>query len=104
MTDESIKLSLEFEPFLNEDQITYLDALVKSPVYGVLCKLMRMQKQQAVYRMIGEADKDELLQFQGYLRGLNVVENLPRIISDQFGERVQKQKDAAEAKSRKPKK
>lgn len=91
-TVEKVHLDLvQPERQLSKDDLVLLDAFIQSPAYPILCRIIRLEKTGAVARMIASENKDELIRFQGLLRGLNTIETLPKLLAEKYASKIKKE-------------
>lgn len=66
---------------LTKDDLDVIDALLRSPVYRVLQKMIEGQRQDELRMMSTCKDWEEVCRIQGTLRGLALIESLPVLMS-----------------------
>ena len=96
---DNIKITIEEKP-LNEDEILILDALVKSPAFAVIRKLVRIQRAQELSQLVSSVDRDTMIRTQGKIQGLNMVEFLPLTLQS-LTEKLKAKRAAEEEKAKK---
>ncbi len=67
---------------LTPDEILLLESLIKSPVYAVLQKVIRLRRAYEMAQLLQAKDADQMRIFQGRIHGLNLYMNLPKIFVD----------------------
>lgn len=70
--------SMQKQP-LTEDDLECLEALVKSPVFRSLRKLLGQYRDESMGRLMTETDPHRIFELRGKILGLNTIENLPQI-------------------------
>lgn len=87
----------EFVSLVPEEDLILLDALVKSPAFGALKRLVEAYKKRCMADLVSATDASRLFQTQGRIIGINVLETLPELVVRQRDEHYKKVKAASEA-------
>lgn len=86
---------------LTEEQLTLLESLIRSPVYGSLQAMIEEVRYEIHSQLTSESDPKQIYRLQGRLIGLGIVENLPRIHSERRELKRKREADKAEEEARK---
>lgn len=86
---------------LNEDELNQIEALVASPIFGSLRRMMRLQISATLSELIVNRNSTEVAQLQGRIQGLRMLENMPVILAE--ASKKLREKEKKKEKQAKPK-
>jgi hypothetical protein len=69
---------------LTDDEMRQIDALVASPVFGVLRKVLHGYRKHIESMLVTETSHPELMRLQGRVMGIRMIENVPDILTGEF--------------------
>lgn len=76
-----------------EEDVVMLEALIKSPVFAALKRLLEGYRKECFSKLCSSKDTHEIYQTQGRIIGMQVVEGLPGIVVRQRAERVKREEE-----------
>ncbi len=68
---------------MQENDLEMVEALVKSPAFAALVRVIEAQKQPLIAALVQSKDPDEVKQLQGRIQGMNMLANIPTLLTQQ---------------------
>lgn len=88
---------------ISEDDVVMLEALVRSPAFGALKRMLGSYRQQCQSHLLTTKNPPKLFEIQGRIIGINVIENLPGILVARRQSRLEAEQAEHELQSRRRK-
>lgn len=85
---------------LTEDDLILLENLLTSPAFKLLKKTLEVYRRNVFSSFTTCADSNTMFALQGRIAGLQVVENLPRLLVERRQQKIEKSKVEADLKEK----